>query len=195
MASLRLLLAQCAKQGMHLRSVDISHAFLNGDLEEDIYMKQPEGYEQGGPHVVCKLRKALYGLKQAACQWNIKLHNVLHLMGFVRIESDRSLYVYERNELRIIMPVFIDDITFASHSLDALDAVVIELGLHFKLRDLGSTTFLLGIAITRDWDKGTISLSQHQYVGRCDLGELWTCYSVLLFPCVLLIDSCSVSLL
>jgi len=163
MASLRLLIAKCAKEGMHLRSVDISHAFLNGDLEEDIYMKQPEGYEQGGPHVVCKLRKALYGLKQAARQWNLKLHDVLRIMGFVRIESDRSLYVYEREQVRIFMPVFIDDITFASHSLDALDAVVIELGTHFKLRDLGSTSFLLGIAITRDWTRGTISLSQRQY--------------------------------
>ena len=147
---------------MHLHSVDISYAFLNGDLEEDIYMKQPKGYEQAGPHVVCKLRKVLYGLKQAACQWNMKLHDVLHLMGFVRIKSDRSLYVYERDELRIIMPVFIDDITFASCSLEALDTVVIELGMHFKLRDLGCTSFLLGIAITRDWDKATISLSQRQ---------------------------------
>jgi hypothetical protein len=96
-------------------------------------MKQPEGFEQGGPHVICKLRKALYGLKQAALQWNMKLHDVLNLMGFVRIESDRSLYVYERGELCIVMPVFIDDITFASCSLEALDAVVIELGMHFKL--------------------------------------------------------------
>ena len=70
MALLRLLLAKCAKDGMHLRSVDISHAFLNGDLDEVIYMKQPEGFEKGGPEYVCKLNKALYGLKQAARQWN-----------------------------------------------------------------------------------------------------------------------------
>ena len=163
MASLRLLLAKCAKDGMHLRSVDISHAFLNGDLDEVIYMKQPEGYEKGGPEYVCKLNKALYGLKQAARQWNTKLHTVLALMGFKRLQSDRSLYIYERDNVRIIMPVFIDDITFASRSQAALDSVVQELATHFKLRDLGPTSFLLGIAITRDWTRGTISLSQRQY--------------------------------
>jgi len=163
MASLRLLLAQCAKQGMHLCSVDISHAFLNGDLDEVIYMKQPEGYEKGGPEYVCKLNKALYGLKQAARQWNTKLHTVLALMGFRRLQSDRSLYIFERDSVRIIMPVFIDDITFASRSQAALDSVVQELAAHFKLRDLGPTSFLLGIAITRDWTRGTIALSQRQY--------------------------------
>jgi hypothetical protein len=60
----------------------ITAAFLNGDLEEDVYMRQPEGFHEGGPQNVCKLHKAIYGLKQAARQWNIKLHSVLTQMGY-----------------------------------------------------------------------------------------------------------------
>ena len=115
-AALRLILSIAALEDMHLRSVDISSAFTNGDLEEDIYMLQPEGFHQGGPNKVCKLKKSLYGLKQAARQWNKKLHSVLLEMGFTRLKSDASIYVYVKGELRIIVPVYVDDITFVETS-------------------------------------------------------------------------------
>ena len=89
-ATLRIIMAMAAIQDLELRSIDISSAFINGDLEEEIYMKQPEGFIIDSPHKVCRLKKSLYGLKQAARQWNIKLHTVLTEMGFKRIESDRS---------------------------------------------------------------------------------------------------------
>ena len=76
-ASLRLITALAAKEGFKMRSVDISSAFTYGELDEVIYIKQPEGYYQGGPNVVYKLHKLLYGLKQSARQWNKKLHSVL----------------------------------------------------------------------------------------------------------------------
>jgi len=84
-------------------------------------------------------------------------------MGFERLESDHSVYTYER--VKIIMPIFVDDITLASKSRKALDKTVKELAKHFPLRDLGPTSFLLGVHITRDFEKCTIfSLSQHQYI-------------------------------
>ncbi|KAJ3555950.1 hypothetical protein NP233_g12089 [Leucocoprinus birnbaumii] len=90
-ASLRLIVALAAKEGYKMRSVDISSAFTYGELDEVIYMKQPEGYHQGGPNVVCILHKSLYGLKQSARQWNKKLHSVLDSLGFKRLQSDASL--------------------------------------------------------------------------------------------------------
>jgi hypothetical protein len=69
-SSLRLLLALSAIEDLELCSVNISSAFLNGDLDEEIYMKQPEGLHEGEPNHVCKLKKSLYGLKQAARQGN-----------------------------------------------------------------------------------------------------------------------------
>jgi hypothetical protein len=133
-------------------------------LEEVIYMRQPEGFHEGGPNLVCRLKKSLYGLKQAARQWNKKLHSVLLELGFSRLQSDRSVYIYTKGEVRIIMPVYIDDITLASKNTTLLDQTVLDLSKHFKLRDLGETKFLLGVEIIRDRTNRTISLSQRQYI-------------------------------
>ena len=163
-AAIRTIIALAAVNDLHLRSVDISHAFLNGDLEETIYMRQAEGFHIGTPNTVCCLRKSLYGLKQAARQWNKKLHDAFASMGFKRLESDRSIYILLRGDVRIIVPIFIDDITFASSDSAQIDSAVKELSSHFKLRDLGPTSFLLGVEIIRNRTKRTISLSQRQYI-------------------------------
>ena len=116
-ASLCLITALAAKEGFKMRSVDIFSAFTYGELDEVIYMKQPEGYHQGGPNVVCKLHKLLYGLKQSARQWNKKLHSVLDSMGFKRVLSDNSIYIYSRNQVKLIVPIFIDDITLFQRTM------------------------------------------------------------------------------
>ena len=134
--AIRLVLALAGMLGHHLRSVDISNAFTNGDLEEEIYMLQPEGFHEGGPNKVCRLKKSLYGLKQAARQWNKKLHSVLTGLGYKRLDSDRSLYLYVKGELRITVPVYIDDITLSCPDPVLIDRAVEELSKHFKLRDL-----------------------------------------------------------
>ena len=149
-ATLRLILALAAIDDLELRSVDVTSAFPNGDLEEEIYMKQPEGFHIGGPEKVCLLKKLLYGLKQSARQWNKKLHAVLTEMGFKRIESDRSVYIYSNDEIKVMVPIYIDDITFASKSAEAIDKYVKILGEHFKIRDLGPTRYLLGVGIEHD---------------------------------------------
>ena len=114
-STIRIILAIAALEDLELRSVDISHAYLNGELEEEIFMQQPEGFEVGGPEYVCRLRKSLYGLKQAGRVWNKTLHSVLSSMGFTRAESDHGLYIYHRDGVRILMPVFVDDITLAGN--------------------------------------------------------------------------------
>ena len=163
-AAIRTIIALAAINDLHLHSVDISHAFINGDLEETIYMRQAEGFHKGASNRVCRLRKSLYGLKQAARQWNKKLHDTLLAMGFKRLESDRSIYIFFRGDVRIIIPVFIDDITFASSNRAAIDSTIKELASYFKLRDLGPTSFLLGIEIIRNPEKHQIALSQRQYI-------------------------------
>ena len=161
-ASLRLILAIAGIEDMELRSVDVTSAFPNGDLEEDIYMLQPEGFQNGKK--VLKLKKSLYGLKQAGRQWNKKLHAALSSMGFTRLESDRSIYLYVRGEVKIIVPIYIDDITLASKSTTAIDSAVDDLKKHFKIHDLGPSHFPLGVQIHRECSKCSFSLSQHQYI-------------------------------
>ena len=163
-SAIRTILALSALEDLHLQSIDISHAFINGDLEEEVFMEQPEGFEQGEPGQVLRLKRSLYGLKQASRMWYQKLQTVLIDIGFHCVEVDSSIYVFTRESVRIIMPVFVDDITLASNSLDAIQSVVKELQSHFRLRDLGPTSYLLGIHITRDRPNRTLSLSQCQYI-------------------------------
>ena len=97
-------------------------------------------------------------------EFGTRLHAKLLKLGFSRLHSDASLYVYRRDTVRLMVPVFIDDITIASNSPAESDRIVQELSEAFKLRDLGPTSFLLGIEITRDRPNRCITLSQRQYV-------------------------------
>jgi hypothetical protein len=164
MPTIRVVLAISALHDYHLRSIDISHAYLNGEMDCDVYMEQPEGFAEGDPRqTVCLLQKSIYGTKQGGNRWNKKMCAVLKSMGFTQPYSDASIYVYVKGDTRVILPVFVDDMTFASRSAAAIDQIILELSQHFKLRDLGPTTQLLGIEIDRDRSKCSITISQHQY--------------------------------
>lgn len=113
--SLRSLLTLCGSLKYNVKHVDIKTAFLNGDIKEDVYVKQPKGFvKQGGyeqyEHYVYKLHKALYGLKQAAKSWNDKLNDVLVNYEFERSSSDPCLYVKSIGGQYLYLLVFIDDI-------------------------------------------------------------------------------------
>jgi hypothetical protein len=138
-ATVRIVLALAAIEDMELRSVDISYAFTNSDIDVEIYIEEPEGFKikQGGKRLVCRLNKSLYELKQSSRLWGETLEKVLITLGFKKTYSDASLYIYDRDDIKIIMPVFVDDITLALKSQGALDKFVIDLGKHFKLGDLG----------------------------------------------------------
>ena len=164
LATIRIVLALAAIEDMELRSIDISYAFTNSDIDVEIYMKQPEGFEQGGRNIVCRLNKSLYGLRQSPRLWGETLAKVLISMGFAKTYSDASLYIFDQDNVKVIVPVFVDDITLASKSAAKLDYFVTELGKQFKLRDLGPTTFLLGVEISRNRKERKLHLSQRQYI-------------------------------
>ena len=126
-------------------------------------MKQPEGFEEKSPEWVWRLPKALYGLKQAGRCWHEKLHEVLLKLGFSRLVCEHSVWVYLRDGVRVIIPVFVDDITLAGKSKAAIQRVKDDLHKHFKLRDLGPTSWLLGVKIERDRSNRSLSISQCQY--------------------------------
>ena len=133
-------------------------------MDRDIYMEQPEGFAKGNPkEMVCLLVKALYGTKQGGNHWNCKMCSVLKSLGFKQSYSDAAIYVLSKDDVHIILLVFVDDMTFASKSLPAIENIISQLHQHFKLSNLGPTTQLLGIKINRDHSKHTISLFQHHY--------------------------------
>ena len=94
MSTIRLVLGMVAAENLHLEQLDVKIAFLHGDLEEDLYMIQLEGFiVQGQQNLVCKLRKSLYGLKQAPRQWYKKFDSFMHRIGFKRCEADHCRYL------------------------------------------------------------------------------------------------------
>ena len=95
--SLRLLLALATPENWEIHQMDVKLAFLHGDLDEEIYMEQPQGFIiAGSEHLVCRLQKALYGLKQALRAWNLQFHGVLEELGFTHRYSDAGVYVCHR---------------------------------------------------------------------------------------------------
>lgn len=159
-ATLRALLALVNLEGLALRQLDVKTAFLNGDLEEEVYMKQPEGYEEGGPNLVCKLRKALYGLKQAPREWHKRLKTELEKIGFVPSEADPGLYIKQHEEGIIFLLVYVDDILLASATDTIIDSVVVAVGKAFDIRDLGEPGYFLGMELERDRAAGYLKLTQ-----------------------------------
>ncbi|PIL27219.1 hypothetical protein GSI_10363 [Ganoderma sinense ZZ0214-1] len=119
-------------------------------------MYQPDGFEEKTLQWVWRLRKALYGLKQAGWCWHEKLHEVLNQLGF-------DVWVYLCNGVQLIIPVFIDNITIAGKDKAVIQRVKDNLHKHFKLWDLGPTSWLLGVKIERDRSKHSLSISQCQY--------------------------------
>jgi transposase InsO family protein/predicted RNA binding protein YcfA (HicA-like mRNA interferase family) len=165
--ALRTVIALAAVEDMELESVDISTAFLNGDIDADVYMQVPEGIEIEGEEKgrwVLKLLKALYGIKQGPRLWSKKLNQALEAMGFKRLDCDHSVFIYEKGDIKIIVPVHVDDLVIASKSRSAISNFKKELATHFKIRDQGPTSFLLGVKLERDRPNRTITLSQPAYI-------------------------------
>ena len=163
-AALRAIFALAAIQDLELYSLDISNAFLNGELDHEVYMQTPEGFkDRFGSDSVLKLNRALYGLKQAGHQWHRKLDSVLSSMQFKLVRCDNSIWVYKRDSVHIIVPVYVDDMTVACRKQEEYDLLVQDLKRHFKLKELGPISSLLGVAVQRDRSKRQLTLSQRQF--------------------------------
>jgi hypothetical protein len=157
-----LLLSLVVTHGWVLRQLDIQNAFLNGVLEEEVFMHQPPGFEDPTrPHHICKLVKAIYGLKQAPRAWNTRLASVLRQHGFVPSTADTSLYILHRPDVSIYLLVYVDDIIVLSSSSPAIDRLVQGLRQEFVVKDLGPLHFFLGIEVAR-CSQG-LTLTQRQY--------------------------------
>ncbi|KAG7551494.1 Reverse transcriptase RNA-dependent DNA polymerase [Arabidopsis thaliana x Arabidopsis arenosa] len=166
LTSVKMLLATAAKLNWSLYQFDISNAFLNGDLKEEIYMQLPPGYSsrQGDllpDNAVCRLNKSLYGLKQASRQWYLKFAETLQKLGFQTNHSDHTLFTKFTDSALIIVLVYVDDIIVSSNSEEAAANLKSQLKSHFKLRDLGPAQYFLGLEIARSAEG--ISLCQRKY--------------------------------
>ena len=160
-ATIRLVLSLAMSKDWCLRQLDVQNAFLHGFLEEEVYMKQPPGYEdKTKPHHLCKLDRSLYGLKQAPRAWYSRLCGKLQSLGFVPSKADTSLFFYRKGNHVIFMLVYVDDIIVASSSQEAVDALLRDLE-DFAIKDLENLHYFLGIQVQRK--KGELLLTQERY--------------------------------
>lgn len=162
-ASLRTLLSVVAVEDLELHQLDVKTAFLNGELEEELYMMQPDGYEQGNKNIVCRLHKALYGLRQAPRAWHSKLKHELRSYGFVPSEADPGLWILRYNDRSIYVLVYVDDLLIAAKSVDNVSCVKRMLCTAFDARDLGEARYFIGMEIQRDRGMKAIKVSQQKY--------------------------------
>ncbi|XP_019058443.1 PREDICTED: uncharacterized protein LOC109116811 [Tarenaya hassleriana] len=166
MTTVRVLLALAAVNNWLLQQMDVSNTFLNGDLDEEIYMTLPQGYSELQGEVVpagsvCKLQKSLYGLKQASRQWNQKLSQVLLEAGYVQSVADSSLFTRKHGASFVAALVYVDDILITGNDACLIDALKKFLSSKFQIKDLGELKFFLGLEVARS--KQGLYICQRKY--------------------------------
>src|SRR5271170_2458735 len=144
--------------------MDVKTAFLNGDLDEEIYMTIPEGV-QGIPNLACKLNQTLYGLKQSPQMWNKKIDEFLHSRGFIRLDADHSIYTRRNGHLAIIA-LYVDDLILLTDSSETMSELKLEITQAFEMTDCGELHYFLGLRVQRDRARRILTLNQGHFVDQ-----------------------------
>ena len=159
--SIRTLLGFAVQNDMLLHQMDVMTAFLNGTLEEDIYMEQPDCYvEQGKEDLVCKLRKSLYGLKQSPRCWNKAFTELMKSISFNQSTADPCIYVQDT----YIVAVYVDDLIIATKTPEEMQEVKQLQSSQFQMKDMGGLHYCLDTTIEQDTTEKSIGLYQKQYL-------------------------------
>jgi hypothetical protein len=146
--AIRILLAFSVAKGFKLYQIDVKSAFLNGSLEEEVYVKQPPGFESAEfPHRVYKLRKALYGLKQAPSAWYGRLRGFLFSKGFEMGKVDKTLFLLRQGDDILIVQVYVDDIIFGGLSHSLVARFVEDMSKEFEMSMMGELQFFLELQV------------------------------------------------
>ncbi|MCQ7056711.1 hypothetical protein M9Y08_18315, partial [Clostridioides difficile] len=148
--SIRVLIAIAAMHDLEIHQMDVKTAFLNGDLEEEIYMEQPEGFvAPGNERKVCRLVKSLYGLKQAPKQWHEKFDKVMLSNGFKINECDKCVYIKGNADSFVIVCLYVDDMLILGKDNDLIHSTKTMLKRNFDIKDMGKADVILGIKILK----------------------------------------------
>jgi len=161
--SVRTLITIAALKNLEIGQFDIKTAFLNGELEEEIYMRLPEGATK--EDTIVKLKKSLYGLKQSPRQWNKQFHEFLTKFKFKASNADRCVYQSIISGELVLLALYVDDGLVLAKNQAIIQIVLETLKSEFEVT-IGSGAQFLGLEIRRDSDTGTITISQEQYIKR-----------------------------
>lgn len=145
--TIRIILTLALSNGWPLQQLDVNNAFLNGDLDEEVYMEQPPGFISQDSSLVCRLHKALYDLKQAPRAWFDKLKGALLSLGFTSSKCDPCLSVFSQGANTIYMLVYVDDIIVTGNSAQLIQQLINRLHSNFALKQIGALDYFLGIQV------------------------------------------------
>src|SRR3954468_17041130 len=158
--SIRILLAIAVFHDYEIWQMDVKTAFLNGNIDEELYMMQPEGFvDPKDADKVCKLQRSIYGLKQASLSWNQRFDKVIKSFGFIQTYGEACIYKKVSGSSVAFLILYVDDILLIGNDVDLLNSVKEYLNNSFSMKDLGEAAYILGIKIYRDRSRRLISLS------------------------------------
>jgi len=174
--SIRIIFALSAQYGLAIHQMNVTTAFLNGLLIEEIYMKLPDGVT-GADDDVCKLDKSLYGLKQAPLCWNEAINAVLVSAGFTRSISEYGVYTKVGPNGVVIVALYVDDLLICSNDASQIQAVKDLLSSHYKMKDLGLVKTFLGMQVNQQDGQVAVQLSHYLHSFLLDF-NMQDCNSV-----------------
>jgi hypothetical protein len=172
--TVRVLLALAANQGWKVHHLDVKSAFLHGELGEEVYVSQPEGYiVKGKEQLVLKLSKALYGLKQAPRAWNVRLDKSLKKLNFRRCFSDQAVYTRGHGADVVLLGVYVDDLIVTGGNPEQVKLFKQQIMEEFEMTDLGLLSYYLGIEVDQKEDHITMKQAAYarKVLGQFGMGE------------------------
>jgi hypothetical protein len=165
LTSIRFILSIVVAFDLEVEQMDVKIAFLHGDLEEEIYMKKPEGFVvKGKKELVRKLKKSLYGLKQSPRMWYQNFDAYILGLGFVRSRVDHYVYSKQVGNHFIYVVLYVDDMLLVGNNMDVIKEVKSQLSSKFDMKDIGVANFILGMEIKRDHANRKLWLNQRKYI-------------------------------
>ena len=161
--TIRSLLAMAVNRGVIIEQMDVVTAFLNGELKEEIFMSQPPGFvEKGKEELVCRLKRSLYGLKQSSRCWYDELRVYLTEIEFQQCTSEPCVFYRWQDDSLSIVTVYVDDLIIMVDVIENLIEIKEKLASRFKMKDMGSLSYCLGIGVRQS--DGMIQIHQRQYI-------------------------------
>ena len=164
--SIRMMLAIAVELDYEVHMLDVQTAYLNPDVEEDVFVKMVPGYDtndKAGVSLAMKLKKSLYGLRQSPKNWFSTMDVELAVIGFRPLKSDPCVYVYKDETGFVALTLYVDDILFFGASKPLLNKLKKKLMNRFETSDMGDVSRILGMNVTRDREKETITINQKDY--------------------------------
>ncbi|KAJ0790830.1 putative RNA-directed DNA polymerase [Helianthus annuus] len=161
LVTVRTLLSVAVKRDWPTHQLDVNNAFLHGDLDEEVYMRIPQGFSKQNETRVCRLRKSLYGLKQASRNWYQKFTRALLEVGYIQSKADYSLFTHKAGNLFVAILIYVDDVIITGNNSIKIEETKAYLDKRFSIKDLGPLKYFLGIEVARTSEG--IVLNQRKY--------------------------------